>query len=204
MTIILHRQNDIIYRQNYSIEIDIRNSEYGPAITHDKINDSTHIIPLEEKVHLYDFVIANIKESGCEEECAEIFSDNEVDYQFLDSQIPDMLRLCREEPETYLGRFIVRVSDVETLNMNLIEKIQPKFAWVDFSEFSNFNIEKYIVFLTETLIQLKNLNITPILVSPELYSLNYLDITKEVVEIIRSKYYSHEYSVCTKYPDLWS
>ena len=127
-----------------------------------------------------------------------------IKYYFLDSQIPDILRLSKQEK--YRGKFIIRVSDYETLNYNFLSHCQPEFIWVDynFSNFDNSKILAYIKFLKDidSNEYLSQNGIKKILVSPELYGLQNINITSDIIKIT-NKELLKKYSICTKLPDDW-
>lgn len=200
--IFLHRQNNL--NEYYpSIEVDVRSSPSGLVLEHDKLNFNKQYPEAKKLKTLSSNIILNIKESGIEEELIEIF--NNLDFYFLDSQIPDILRISKHYPE-HSHRFILRVSDVEHINVKLINMINPKYIWLDYSEFNSdfFNIEEYIVFVktVNSMIDIFELNTELILVSPELYSLDNLKLTTEIIERLKSEKLNR-YSICTKFPELY-
>ncbi|EOH2453221.1 hypothetical protein ACM1JP_000735 [Campylobacter jejuni] len=115
------------------------------------------------------------------------------EYYFLDSQIPDILRISKK----IKGKFIIRVSDVETLNYKLIELTEPRYLWVDYSQFANFDIKEYAKFINN-LYKSIDKKIEPIIVSPELYNLSYTVLIQEICQVL-----PNGFSVCTKNPELW-
>ncbi|WP_337213322.1 hypothetical protein, partial [Campylobacter molothri] len=192
--IFLHRQNNINKKiENYGVEIDLRyNGDI--VLNHDLLESDQKYPLLNNKIDFFVKnipIICNIKESGIEEKIAKILRD--YDYYFLDSQIPDILRLSKNG---YEGRFIIRVSDVETLNKELIKISKPKYAWIDYSKFSEFDLKLYKEFIINIKLNLKN--ITPILVSPELYDLSYLKLINEIQNILPKGFF-----ICTKEPTIW-
>ncbi|EAI2220823.1 hypothetical protein E2I66_08775, partial [Campylobacter coli] len=112
----------------------------------------------------------------------------------LDSQIPDILRLSKNG---YQGKFIIRISDVESYNERLMGVAKPKYVWVDYSQFSNFDIQNYQEFIYD--IKPKLEQVESILVSPELYDLSYIELIEPIQNILPKGF-----SVCTKKPELWS
>lgn len=116
------------------------------------------------------------------------------EYYFLDSQIPDILRISKN----IKGKFIIRVSDVETLNYKLIELTEPKYLWVDYSQFANFDIKEYAEFINNLY---KNIdkNLELIIVSPELYNLSFAVLIQQIGQVL-----PNGFSVCTKKPELWN
>lgn len=116
------------------------------------------------------------------------------EYYFLDSQIPDILRISKN----IKGKFIIRVSDVETLNYKLIELTEPKYLWVDYSQFANFDIKEYAEFINNLY---KNIdkNLELIIVSPELYNPSFAVLIQQIGQVL-----PNGFSVCTKKPELWN
>lgn len=193
--IFLHRQNDLEQAiENYGIEIDLRFN--GKLIlNHDMLLQGNVYPFFEEKLQFIQNIpiICNIKESGLEEKVIELLG-NRFDYYFLDSQIPDVLRLSKNG---YQGKFIIRISDVESYNEKLIAISKPKYVWIDYSQFNKFDIQDYKEFIYS--IKPKLEKIEPILVSPELYDLSYIELIKPIQDILPKGF-----SVCTKKPELWS
>lgn len=194
--IFLHRQNDIQENiENFGVEIDLRyNKEL--VLNHDVLNKNQQYPLLKNKKQFIKNIpiICNIKESGLEEKVIDLLSG--CDYYFLDSQIPDILRLSKNG---YQGKFIIRISDVESYNQKLIDISKPKYIWLDYSQFDNFDIKDYQKFILDINSILKD-NIIPILVSPELYNLSYVNLINDIQNILPTK----KISICTKRPDLWS
>ena len=202
--IFLHRQN--IINSNYDIvdiggiEIDIRSCNEGLVLNHDRLEYNEYYPFLYDELKKLDkskIVIANVKESGLEEEAIENFNKLKLNYYFLDSQIPDILKLSKKYPEIS-KRFIVRVSDVETYNEKFINLINPEYVWLDYTEFDTFDADKYFKFLDEQIELCGNRKI--IIVSPELYSLDY-DYAKLINTFLISK--GTNINVCTKRPEMY-
>lgn len=193
--IFLHRQNNLEFSiENYGIEIDLRYNE-NLVLNHDLLEKNSLYPFFEEKIQFMKNIpiICNIKESGLEERIIELLGDN-FEYYFLDSQIPDILRLSKNG---YQGKFIIRISDVESYNERLMSVVKPKYVWVDYSQFSNFDIQNYREFIYG--IKPKLEQVEPILVSPELYDLSYIEFIEPIQSILPKGF-----SVCTKKPELWS
>ncbi|EAH7515127.1 hypothetical protein ACPWWA_000582 [Campylobacter coli] len=193
--IFLHRQNNLEFSiENYGIEIDLRYNE-NLVLNHDLLEKNSLYPFFEEKIQFMTNIpiICNIKESGLEERVIELLGDN-FEYYFLDSQIPDILRLSKNG---YQGKFIIRISDVESYNERLMSVVKPKYVWVDYSQFSNFDIQNYREFIYG--IKPKLEQVEPILVSPELYDLSYIEFIEPIQSILPKGF-----SVCTKKPELWS
>lgn len=193
--IFLHRQNNI-KAFTEAIEVDVRSSPRGLVLNHDRLDFSSEYPLIEALKGLTKTAILNIKESGVEEELIHFCLTNNIDFYFLDSQIPDILRLSKEYPQ-HSYRFIIRVSDVESISQKLMALVKPKYIWVDYSEFDSFNIENYINFLKSIKTESEM-----ILVSPELYSLKYLDITKEIISRLKFEQLN-SFNICTKHPELY-
>ncbi|HEF1989383.1 TPA: hypothetical protein R8W77_001675 [Campylobacter coli] len=193
--IFLHRQNNLEFSiENYGIEIDLRYNE-NLVLNHDLLEKNSLYPFFEEKIQFMKNIpiICNIKESGLEERVIELLGVN-FEYYFLDSQIPDILRLSKNG---YQGKFIIRISDVESYNERLMSVVKPKYVWVDYSQFSNFDIQNYREFIYG--IKPKLEQVEPILVSPELYDLSYIEFIEPIQSILPKGF-----SVCTKKPELWS
>ncbi|EDN5833741.1 hypothetical protein FVK83_03295 [Campylobacter coli] len=193
--IFLHRQNNLEFSiENYGIEIDLRYNE-NLVLNHDLLEKNSLYPFFEEKIQFMKNIpiICNIKESGLEERVIELLGDN-FEYYFLDSQIPDILRLSKNG---YQGKFIIRISDVESYNERLMSVVKPKYVWIDYSQFSNFDIQNYREFIYG--IKPKLEQVESILVSPELYDLSYIEFIEPIQSILPKGF-----SVCTKKPELWS
>ncbi|EPF3945973.1 hypothetical protein ACSSA5_001510 [Campylobacter coli] len=193
--IFLHRQNNLEFPiENYGIEIDLRYKE-RLVLNHDILEQDLLYPFFEEKIQFMKNIpiICNIKESGLEERVIELLG-NKFEYYFLDSQIPDILRLSKNG---YQGKFIIRISDVESYNERLMRVAKPKYVWIDYSQFSNFDIQNYREFIYD--IKPKLEQVEAILVSPELYDLSYIELIEPIQNILPKGF-----SVCTKKPELWS
>lgn len=193
--IFLHRQNNLEFPiESYGIEIDLRYNG-RLVLNHDLLEKDFLYSYFEEKIQFMKNIpiICNVKESGLEEKTIELLGNN-FEYYFLDSQIPDILRLSKNG---YQGKFIIRISDVEFYNKRLMDISKPKYVWVDYSQFSNFDIQNYREFIYG--IKPKLEQVEPILVSPELYDLSYMKLIKPIQSILPKGF-----SVCTKKPELWS
>ncbi|WP_270991567.1 hypothetical protein [Campylobacter upsaliensis] len=193
--IFLHRQNNLEeYIENYGVEIDLRfNGDL--VLNHDIPIKNQHYPLFRDKMQFIKNVpiICNIKEANLEEKVIKLLGD-QYDYYFLDSQIPDILRLSKNG---YQSKFIIRISDVEPYSKKLMQISKPKYAWIDYSQFDNFKIEHYKEFILSIIPDIKN--IIPVLVSPELYDLSYIAFIKSIQENLPKGF-----AVCTKNPNLWS
>jgi len=197
--IFLHRQNTL-NSQTTNIELDVRSSKDGIVLNHDPLDHKYKYTLLKDK--LFEFeerktIIVNIKESGIEEEIIEIFKKFDLSYLFLDSQIPDIIKLARKFPEEK-SNIIIRVSDVECISNNLLELVNPKYLWVDYTRFSVFNQREYFNFLNKIKKKFKQYEL--ILVSPELYNIDFKVFAYEISENLNKETNIH---VCTKFPEIY-
>jgi len=197
--VFLHRQNNTSEIIEDGIEIDVRSSINGLVLNHDRLNHTATYPLLKDKLQFFKDkkIILNIKESGIEEELIDLMGD--LDYYFLDSQIPDILRLSKKFT-SISHRFIIRLSDVELPTTKMLNLVKPKYVWLDYSDFSNFVSSEYrdhVRRLTYIMPKYQHF----IIVSPELYSLDYMSYIKDVREVVHN--YIPSFSVCTKYPKDW-
>lgn len=195
--IFLHRQNNS--ETITDCEIDIRSHPSGLVLNHNRLDFNKDYPTLEDFAKKYSnkSIICNIKESGVEEETLRILTENKVDVLFLDSQIPDIVRLSKVEE--FKGKFIIRISNYEQASMPIIKASGAKFVWADWFKFDNFNIDEYIYYIDSLYERFSGRDIELIIVSPELYDLSYLDKTIEIAHRLRDC----KVSVCTKRPELW-
>lgn len=210
--IFLHRQNDpknIVFNNIDGIEIDIRSLGSYLIVNHDRFY-SRDFEKIDDYICLHDItkylidytVIVNVKESGLEEQISDILDKCNIKYYFLDSQIPDIVRLSNQD--RFKGKFIIRVSDYETLNYDFLDHCTPEYIWVDYQKFNDFKILDYIKYLKDVDANeyLNKNGIKKILVSPELYGLQNINITKDIIKVT-NKELLNRYSVCTKIPEDW-
>jgi hypothetical protein len=205
-----HRQNDpSTWKADESVEFDARLfGDKSVMISHDPCQYDTN---KDLEFQLDDIItnnyampkecIVNIKESGTEERVVELFKKiGYDDYYFLDSQIPDITRLSKKYNMAF--RFIVRVSDIESLNFDFLRELKPKYIWLDWSKFNNFNMNEYKSFIRRTFSTLKQLpGKAPeiILVSPELYGPEYKKLAENMINDSELRHY--KFKVCTKNED---
>jgi hypothetical protein len=202
-----HRQNNANeWVKNDGVELDVRlHGKDNILLSHDPIDydigfdlNASLMACLYNNEDLPKSIIVNVKTSGAEEIVAGDLSTAGVyDFYFLDSQIPDILRLSKLDE--FKGKFIIRVSDVESYNEEFMKRIQPKYIWADWSNFENFDADLYDHFIN-TLTRQINDDQELIIVSPELYNLDYSYLIPTVAEIITRHGHS---SVCTKNKTLW-
>ena len=211
--IFLHRQNDpefLTFTNVDGLELDVRSIGDELILTHDRIHNEQASVHSSDILFLEDFVeflkpytiIVNVKESGLEEQISKLFDDNNIKYYFLDSQIPDIIRLSKREK--YKGKFIIRVSPYESINYNLLDLCKPEFIWVDY-DYSNFKLGKYLSFLKniDDDERINTLKIQKILVSPELYGLQNINLSYDIIQDKDITELLKQFSVCTKIPDEW-
>lgn len=195
--IFLHRQNNS--ENIVDCEIDVRSHPNGLVLNHNRLNFNKDYPTLKDFAKKYSnkTIICNVKESGVEEEAYKILSENNINVLFLDSQIPDIVRLSKTDE--FKGKFIIRVSNYEELSRSIIDTSKAKFIWVDWFKFDNFNIDEYYTYIDTIIAAFKNKGVNLIIVSPELYNLSYLSIAKKIAYHLKN----YKISVCTKYPELW-
>lgn len=184
--IFLHRFNtNIKPDKNIGIEIDVRLHNNEVILNHNYSKGED--ILLKDCIDNFkdNKIIVDCKESGIEEYVNDILG-NKCEYYFLDSQIPDIVRLSKNQ-----NNFIIRKSQYES--DELFYKINAPYRWVDWFKFDEFDLEEYLNYIYR--FENKEYNI---IVSPELYNYEYLDITKKI-----SNYIPKGFSVCTDYPDMW-
>lgn len=92
---------------------------------------------------------------------------------------------------------------IEYFRIDKTPRDESKIGWVDYSDYSEFNIADYENFIAEKFSKLKVDNFTPIIISPEVHSLTNLFFTYLVMQLIKSKYKVEEYSVYTRVPEMW-
>lgn len=214
----LHRQNNLEPQIYEGVEIDVR-SVYGEIyINHDRLTQAEKYILFNSYIENIAnqkpiSIIVNVKESGLEEEILEIFKMNDLfekgfKLYFLDSQIPDIIRLSRNNE--FKGKFIIRVSDMESFNINLIKLARPDYIWVDFSQMNELtkNIETYenmLNYIIDSISLSKVFKIkepTLMFVSPELYSLDNFKHINVIIDLIKTKRINN-FKICTKDPMRW-
>lgn len=184
--IFVHKVNTLkrlfeIENKSFGIETDVRWNGENLILTHDLYDEKikSRYYLLDELIDNYNLsgpIIFNIKSSGCEERIIDkmIFSD--LEWYFLDSQLPDIIRLSKVG---FSNRFILRLSQFETLNKKLYDLNKCKYIWID--SYGEKNIFKKIKF---------PLKYSPIYVSHELH-LKPIDLN-DIPE---------KTSICTDFPE---
>lgn len=148
-----HRANDLNIIRD-AAEIDLRTFNNKIILQHDILKDGLELDlnKLRDKT-----IIFNVKESQIEDLIIQKVKN--IDYYFLDSQIPDIIRLAKSG----FNKFILRISPYEDINTKLYNLVKPKYIWVDY-DFTDFNFDLYVDFVNNI-----NLNSRKILVHPSLY-----------------------------------
>lgn len=187
--IFLHRFNKNEKPKNgFGIEIDVRLYQNNIVLSHNYASDK--IIYLEDCLNNFKNtkMIIDCKESGIEQYVIKLLKQD-FDYYFLDSQIPDIIKLLKDNKKN----IIIRKSQYES--DSLFYKFDLCYKWIDWFQFEPFILEHYLDYINEVS---KDKKANNILVSPELYSKNYLPITKTINKLIPKNF-----SVCTDNPELW-
>lgn len=168
--IISHRVNTIEKLKQIpecnGIEVDIRYNNYYDdlILSHNLFGEENLLLKSWLSFYKHKMLILNIKASQCEERCINYMKVYGIkEYYFLDSQIPDIVRLTKEG---YGKHFIIRRSQYESFNINLYNN-SSKYLWID--NFGDINYS--LPFFDEELLY-KEL----IYVSPELYKKNIHEV----------------------------
>ena len=137
---IIHKVNSIEnlknVPKNYGIEIDIRNSSSGLILSHEPANSGEMF---NEYLENYNnkLLIANIKESGIEDEVIEMIKEKNIENFFLlDVEFPYIYQNFQINKE-YLSTRFSKYESIESVK-NLINKVS--WLWVD--TYSDFKINK--------------------------------------------------------------
>lgn len=208
--IVVHRVNSIDFLKKvpseYSLEIDIR---YDPkvndlVVSHDVDEPNKPLLKDWLKYYKHANLFLDIKESQCEDLCIEIMKEYSIDnWYFLDSQIPDIVRLSKKG---YGDRFISRHSRFEVAHATLLN-MTSKFVWID--DFGNEDS----LFAPELLV---HFNKELVYCSPELhgktdrdyvkqYRKNLITMYKDLNETYSTltKHHTDYIHICTDYPTDW-
>lgn len=193
MEIIHHRRNSINMLKStlskYGIEVDIRSNNTDLIINHDPFIKS---IKFEEWLEYYkhNFLIVNLKEEGLEEKTLEYLKKAEITkFFFLDQSFPSLIRISS------LGQknCAIRISEYESIETALKLKDKINWVWVDTFTKLSLTVKEYK--------ELKAANFKLCLVSPEINSLNSIEINK-IKNIIKERKFKFD-AVCTKFPEGW-
>lgn len=173
---VFHRINDpSVANCHTAVEFDVRSENGVLVVSHDR----SSILPCTLAEYFASssvkmLMIVNVKEANLEEEILEMSGIHNDSIVFLDSQIPDIVRLSKQPK--YKGRFAIRVSNYEPYSHNLINLSGAKYIWVDYDFYRCLIepgfIDGYTLLLSqiERFIQISS-DITPIFVLPELYGI---------------------------------
>tara|TARA_X000001036_G_C20664350_1_gene800193 strand:+ start:1733 stop:2311 length:579 start_codon:yes stop_codon:yes gene_type:complete len=136
---IIHKVNSIDKLKNipkdYGVEIDIRNGNSGLILSHEPANSG---VLLEDYLDKYNnnFLIANIKESGIENEVVKTILEKNVENFFLlDVEFPYIYQNSSTKTDFLSTRFS-KYESIESVE-NLINKVS--WLWVD--TYDNFRID---------------------------------------------------------------
>jgi len=169
------------------VEVDVRwNSETKDVcVSHDLVYD--YCIPFRQWIAEYkcSLLIINVKDSQLEEKIIQIMKPHHnIKWFFLDSQIPDIVRLSRLG---YGNRFIPRLSQYERIVPEFYELVNKEYVWLDtFGE------------VDENILSMLPENSGYILVSPELHRKpENIKSMKEAAQVLT------HYLVCTDFPNQW-
>jgi len=193
--IFLHRAQIDKIGQNKAIEIDIRFYENSLVVTHDPGN-GVPFIDFMKKLSSDVDIIINSKESGIEEKIIDIMKKFSNKYYFLDSQIPDIIRISKSNPEIS-NKFILRISEYEIITTKLMNLVKPEYVWLDYSDWNNLKPYDELLYIALTHQEQK-----VILVSPELYGESQ-ELTKIIVEKVNKVMKPINLSICTDLPSFW-
>lgn len=175
-----------------SVELDVRSYNGALYASHDRI-----IEPNKDLRFFWDvlgevidnepeFIIVNVKEANLEEyileKTEEFFGKAEANkIKFLDSQIPDIVRISKLPRNSEMNRnpFILRMSEYEYLTGTFLNLVKPGFIWIDFDFVKCCEDEEYFKDfemnysdLLDEFIEINHscsFNPLPILVNPLLY-----------------------------------
>lgn len=136
---IIHKVNSIEslkkIPKNYGVELDIRNSTSGLILSHELSNEGTLF---EEYLEDYnnELLVANIKESGTEDEAIRLIKNKNIDNFFLlDVEFPYIYQNF-ELNKKYLSTRFSKYESIDSVK-NLIKKVE--WLWVD--TYSDFDID---------------------------------------------------------------
>ena len=137
------------------------------------------------------FFIVNIKEEGIEQKVQDLLSARGVErYFFLDVSVPFMVKLTSKG----ITNFAVRFSEYESLS--LAKRFSKLLNWIWIDSFYKFNHS------FDDLLYIKELNLIPCFVSPELQG--RFDLSEvQYIKNLAAKAFGDDYYVCTKHPEFW-
>ena len=136
---IIHKVNSIEslkkIPKNYGVELDIRNSTSGLILSHEPSNEGTLF---EEYLEEYnnELLVANIKESGIEDETIRLIKNKNIgNFFLLDVEFPYIYQNF-ELNKKYLSTRFSKYESIDSVK-NLINKVE--WLWVD--TYSDFDID---------------------------------------------------------------
>lgn len=190
--------NILVYNglNRFGYEIDSRLTDDNVLISqHDKnqnIDIDNNFIDTIAHVNNYIVnpkIIVNSKESSVEDKVLESISGHVV---FLDSQIPDILRLTKTNKDF---NFLHRISEYESYNKNLYNLDSCSGIWLDY-DFSGIKTSNDVCRCFEfinnfaKLCYEENLTKEIILVTPSLYP-SFRDNKPEILKMFEEEYVSY-------------
>lgn len=136
---IIHKVNSIEslkkIPKNYGVELDIRNSTSGLILSHELSNEGTLFDEYLEEYN-NELLVANIKESGTEDEAIRLIKNKNIDNFFLlDVEFPYIYQNF-ELNKKYLSTRFSKYESIDSVK-NLINKVE--WLWVD--TYSDFDID---------------------------------------------------------------
>lgn len=195
--IYLHRKQTLNKDlNNYGYEIDFRYlADIDELVISHDYSNVRNFSEFNNLLNSDNMMIADIKESGLEEKIIKTFGFRDNIF-FLDSQIPDIVRLCKTD-DRYLGKFIIRVSDYEPFSKEFVTLTKPKKYWIDIKM-----CEDYITLIN--IIQTCHISLfgkTPeiILTAPDVFG--HIN-TDEIIKF-KNDIKSYDVSICTKSPEIF-
>ncbi len=142
---IIHRVNHIDQLKkipyNYGLEIDIRSENNNLVLAHD-LHESKNDFKDFLKFFKHELLVANIKESGIEEDVInELFNENITNFFLLDVEPPFIIKNFNK----YGNNLSLRFSKYEAIDtvQNFVGKV--KWVWVDTYGDFDLNVEKATV-----------------------------------------------------------
>ena len=142
---IIHRVNHIDQLKkipyNYGLEIDIRSENNNLVLAHD-LHESKNDFKEFLKFFKHELLVANIKESGIEEDVInELFNENITNFFLLDVEPPFIIKNFNK----YGNNLSLRFSKYEAIDtvQNFVGKV--KWVWVDTYGDFDLNVEKATV-----------------------------------------------------------
>lgn len=136
MNLIAHKINTskslIKVPKNYGVEIDIRNGlNNNLVLSHDIANPDSELLDNYLKNFEHKFIVANIKESGIEEQVISKLNKLNIDFFLLDCEMPFVYLNYQKYGEV----LSLRYSEIESIET--IKNFTGKVGWVWVDTFKN-------------------------------------------------------------------